>query len=110
MFCPKCKCEYREGFTMCPDCNVSLADVLPGETHKKPPKAKYEYTDYELVLTTFVYTEIAQIKSVFDSEGIVYFIQGEDLGVAPGGLPARVLVSKEQVEESKQLLKDFNLL
>ncbi|NJD04721.1 MAG: DUF2007 domain-containing protein [Ruminiclostridium sp.] len=109
MFCPKCKCEYKDGLTTCPDCDVSLAD-LPGETREKPPKVKYGHTDYELVFTTFVYSEIALLKSVFDSEGIVYFIQGEDLGVAPGGLQARVFVSKEQAEESKQLLKEFNLL
>jgi hypothetical protein len=109
MFCPKCKCEYRKGFTTCSDCCVPLVEALPFKTQEKPSEAKYEYTDYVLILTTVSFTEIAQIKSVFNSEGIIYYIQGEDLGVAPGGLPARVLVIKEQVEESKQLLKDFNL-
>jgi len=109
MFCPKCKCEYREGFTTCSDCNVSLVEKLPAEKQEKSSDAKYKYTDYELILTTYVFTEIVLIRSVFDSEGIVYYIQGEDLGVAPGGLPARVFVIKGQVEESKQLLKDFNL-
>lgn len=110
MFCPRCMSEYREGFTICSDCGVPLVEALPVETQEKTLKAEYEYTDYELVLTTLGFTKIAQIKSVFDSEGIIYFIQGEDLMVAPGGLPARVLVKKEQVEESKQLLKAFNLL
>ncbi len=26
MICPKCKSEYREGFTFCADCNVELVD------------------------------------------------------------------------------------
>jgi len=29
MFCPKCRSEYRAGFTHCSDCNVPLADHLP---------------------------------------------------------------------------------
>ncbi len=29
MFCPNCKCEYREGFNYCSDCNVELVNELP---------------------------------------------------------------------------------
>ncbi len=29
MFCPKCKAEYRQGFTRCADCDVDLVEVLP---------------------------------------------------------------------------------
>ena len=28
MFCPKCKAEYREGFTVCADCGVPLVEHL----------------------------------------------------------------------------------
>jgi hypothetical protein len=28
MICPKCKVEYREGFTKCSDCDVALVDKL----------------------------------------------------------------------------------
>lgn len=28
-WCPKCKCEYREGITECADCKVLLVDELP---------------------------------------------------------------------------------
>ncbi len=30
MVCPKCKSEYREGFTRCADCDEPLVEVLPG--------------------------------------------------------------------------------
>lgn len=30
-WCPKCKYEYKEGYTMCADCNVALVDELPSE-------------------------------------------------------------------------------
>jgi hypothetical protein len=29
MWCPECRCEYREGFTECADCSSALVDVLP---------------------------------------------------------------------------------
>jgi hypothetical protein len=109
MFCPKCKCEYREGFTTCSDCNLSLVEALPAKEQTKPLKAKVEYVDYEFISTILDFTAIVQVKSVFDSRGILYNIQGEDMGVAPGGLAARVLVKKEQVEEAKQILMDYNL-
>jgi hypothetical protein len=32
MFCPKCKSEYRAGFTHCSDCNVPLVDRLPPQS------------------------------------------------------------------------------
>ena len=30
-WCPKCKTEYREGFTACADCGEPLVDVLPAD-------------------------------------------------------------------------------
>ena len=30
-WCPKCKCEYREGFTHCSDCGCELVEVLEPE-------------------------------------------------------------------------------
>jgi hypothetical protein len=30
MICPQCKAEYRQGFTMCADCEVPLVEQLPG--------------------------------------------------------------------------------
>lgn len=29
MYCPKCRAEYRPGFTRCSDCGVDLVNVLP---------------------------------------------------------------------------------
>jgi hypothetical protein len=30
MFCPKCKAQYRPGFSRCADCGIDLVDALPG--------------------------------------------------------------------------------
>ncbi len=110
MFCPQCKCEYREGFTQCSDCKVLLVDTLPTEITDRQSSRSQQYIEYQLIRTTFGTTELSQIKAIFDSEGIIYFIQGEDVGIAPGGLQPRILVKKEQAEEAAQLLMEFNLL
>lgn len=64
MFCPRCRAEYREGFTECADCKVSL--VL-----ECPPAPKPEYVDFEEVLSTFNVGDVAIIKSIFDSEKLI---------------------------------------
>ena len=74
------------------------------------PEERNEYNDFVFLFAPQHYTEIALIKSIFEGGDIVYFIQGEDIGVAPGGLPARILVKKEQLEEATGLLKEFGLL
>jgi len=33
-FCPKCHFEYREGVTVCPDCNENLVASLPPEDRR----------------------------------------------------------------------------
>ena len=30
-WCPKCKCEYKDGITECADCKIPLVDELPEE-------------------------------------------------------------------------------
>jgi hypothetical protein len=105
MFCPKCRAEYREGFYVCADCDVDLIDVLPPEPEPEP-----EYVEYEQVLATYNPADIAFIKSLLDAEGITYFFHGEHFTyVRPFADPARLMVSKDEVELTRDLLQDLNL-
>jgi hypothetical protein len=52
MFCPRCKTEYRPGFTRCSDCDVDLMEAL-SPSHKN---AKNELTDGSLGTTKRVWS------------------------------------------------------
>lgn len=47
MFCPKCKCEYRAGFTHCSDCDVDLVQQLPDAPRVDFGKLKNVWTGKE---------------------------------------------------------------
>lgn len=71
---------------------------------------KDNFTEYELVLETNNAGDMAFIKSILDSEGITYFIQGEY--AAPFmyyAVPMRLMVKKDDAENAKEILKDIEL-
>ena len=71
---------------------------------------KDEFIEYELVLETQNAGDQAFIKSILDSEGITYFIQGEY--VAPylyHAVPMRLMVKKDEVVKAREILKDIEL-
>jgi hypothetical protein len=70
MICPQCKAEYRQGFTMCADCEVPLVAQLP-----TPPSGRADSTEPgEDPFCTFwkgddprIHAELCQL---FDEQGI----------------------------------------
>jgi hypothetical protein len=104
MFCPKCGSEYRQGFYTCNDCQVALVLELP-QTEGIP-----EYVEYEEILETYSPADIAFIKSILDSENIIYFIKGDSIGcIQPLADRFKLMVSKDQAAEVKELLADMTV-
>jgi hypothetical protein len=105
MFCPKCKAEFREGFAECSDCNITLINELPD---KPEQSIEYEYVDFKEFLTTNDQGEIALFKSMFESENIPYFAQGDHVSTTLAyGMNVRFLVPLKFLEIAKQVFKDF---
>ncbi len=103
MFCPKCRAEYRAGFTECADCKIPLVAVLP-------PEPKPEYVEYEEVLSTFNMGDLAIIKPTLDKENLTYYFKGDQLQIMrPTVEPARLMLRKDQVQKAIEILKDLKL-
>ena len=102
MFCPKCKSEYKQGITECPECNVALVYELPPE-----PETKFAKVEVEEVYSTFNLADVALIKSILDAEDIEYYFKGEFSFRKPLVEPVRLIVKKSDAERVRELLKDF---
>ena len=106
MFCPVCKAEYRDGYTKCSDCNVDLVDKLP----VKPVCEADTNIKFVKLLQTNDITDIVQIKSILDSEGVHYYIKGDLMRSIRPLDNAVLMVNENEAEKAKELLKNIKLL
>jgi hypothetical protein len=108
VFCPKCRDEFREGFTHCPDCDVDLVETLP-EVEEPGP------LEMVTVLETGDQSLVAVAKSVLEGAGIPCIARNERLqnlfgwGAIGTGFnaamgPIRIQVLKEDAEAARELL------
>jgi hypothetical protein len=75
MFCPKCKCEYRDGFYVCADCNIELVERL--EVDNEP---EFRAIDPVKVFSTRGGMETEMILNLLRNNGIQCFNEGNFLG------------------------------
>ena len=114
MFCPKCRAEYREGFTECSDCKVPLVSELPLE----PEPEEEEIVELVTVLATGSPAIIVMAKCLLDDAKIRYFAKGEGLqewfvlgrvgtGFNPIIGPVQIQVLKDDEEVARKVLEDL---
>ena len=103
MFCPKCRTEYKNGITVCADCDVPLVDALP-EKEELPPEPPYKA--YEGLYSS---AEIAVIKSILDDAGIDYYFKGERFQTIHIPLvdPAILMIREDQYEDALKILRQM---
>ena len=108
MFCPKCKTEYRKGFSRCADCDIDLILALPPEQELSD-----EYIDL-IDIKTFSSRHDAELaKGFLESNGIDAVVSGDDYGGIHPGLSfssgVRLSVKKEDVKEAKGLFHEAGM-
>ena len=110
IICPNCASELNltederlNGKVHCPECEVAIDfNVIPTEIVNKE--------NFVELLVSLNQGDIALIKSLLDNSSIEYYTTGENfLSVDPLIQPAKFFVNENQVEEAKELLKEFKL-
>jgi hypothetical protein len=133
MICPQCGAEYREGFTLCADCNVQLVPEMPGIQQGIHVGDENTISDVEpdfiKLLTVYETGNPAFIvfaKSILESEDIKYYFKGEGIqdlfaggrlgtGYNPVIGPVEIQVNEKDAEKARELLNqmekgEFDLL
>jgi hypothetical protein len=97
MFCPKCKAEYRPGFTRCSDCDVDLVEALP----KEP------FVDCAVVWRSSDKSDCVEACRELDDAGLDYDVLQVALGPARDMDVERryeIRVSRWDVDRAKEVL------
>ena len=117
MYCPECRCEYREGFTECSDCHVALR---PGEAPDLRPEApaarpleRIESLELVPVLACSNAAQLALARGILDDAGIPYLLH--DYGGSTSRLgeynahrsSVTIQVASDRASEAQDLLALF---
>lgn len=105
VFCPECGAEYRQGVSVCSDCQVLLTSEFPLE----PQSAAQPDVELVTVLTTGNDAVIPVAKSLLDDAGIGYLAKNEGFhGLFPvSRFRVEIQVRQDDEEEARQLLADL---
>lgn len=122
-WCPKCKAEYRDGFTHCNDCGAELveAENKPEEDkdrHARIKKqqnkqTKFEYIEEALLANVNNEVETAYITSMLKQEGIAYRVVDEDVGQLLSIVHGRsffgknIYVSAEDFDKANKIMDSY---
>lgn len=106
--CPLCSSilevsekEQTTGLIHCPECNSAI-NIQSEKNEILEPK------EYVELLSSVNQGDIGIIKSLLDEGNIDYHLLGENfLAMEPLLQPARIFILKTQIDEVKEILKDF---
>ena len=79
MWCPKCKAEYREGFTKCSDCGLPLVNKLAPELHEEAGPAPLRNIERLITVAKFINIVDADLaRAKLEGDGIKVFMADEN--------------------------------
>lgn len=80
-FCPKCRTEYDEGYTVCADCGARLVERLPAKPDEGPPPAYGDEANRVFLVSTCSRESGAMLVGLLNDNAIPAFVR-EPQGVA----------------------------
>ena len=103
MFCPRCKAEYRRGFTRCNECDVPLVFRLP-----VPQQESFEEETKLVVVRTYNNKLDADVaRMTLEAAGIQSMLRSEGLSVIrsfPVSSEIDLLVHPDDAHDADQIL------
>lgn len=111
LWCPKCRFEYRPGFTDCPVCRVPLEEK-PMETKNAPVRPSMPAGNLRVLVSDTDQTFLAALRQYLEEAGIPSILEYCDsagsyvrsyMGVSPYG--QQILVAEEHLGEAMEILK-----
>lgn len=104
MYCPKCRVEYRAGFSTCSDCGEGLVDVLP-------PEPEIDYAELVTVYTAIDENMANLALSLLKDVGIDAYLRDESgadvFGAVAPGFPVEVQVMPDDEDAALEILEDL---
>ena len=102
-WCPKCKCEYREGFSNCSDCECELVEVLESTKEEAIEENDTEAflisvsDDFEakLIESKLTAFDIPSLKKTSGVNGIYGF---------PGNCDINIYVPSKLLDNAKDII------
>jgi len=103
MFCPKCKAEYRFGFTHCADCDVDLVESLDAPGNRAPGD---ELSAPVLLWSGFHTGTLEEIRAALDEAEIAYNDEPLEARLLYASMrhPLEIYVQKADFDAAKKLI------
>lgn len=116
-WCPKCKAEYREGFTQCNTCHVPLVDTLPADDALPAQAGSVLPDGMEKPIAVYIAQNRLEAETVCDllrDHGIVSidrpaaFRQIQAYAGADARFGVEILVDAGQTAQARALIDEMN--